>query len=127
MSLVLLAALFCWYKIEEMELEGYKIKREEGYFIYWIYSELNGNWTPFRKGINYNGFLIFKKSGKFIRMKTKKKSKAAKWWGEPIEIVKGMPDLSNDPVLIRKREEAVEALRKNPPPEWLLKRMRGED
>jgi len=48
-------------------------------------------------------------------------------WDEPIKIVKGMPDLRNHPFFVKKREEAVEALRKNPPPEWLLKRMRGED
>ena len=35
--------------------------------------------------------------------------------------------LENDPVLIRKREEAIRSWRKNPPPEWLLKRARGED
>ena len=35
--------------------------------------------------------------------------------------------LDNDPVFIRKREEAVRSLQENPPPEWILKRMRGED
>jgi hypothetical protein len=48
-------------------------------------------------------------------------------WDEPIKIVKGMPDLLNDPVLIRKREECIKSLTENPPPEWLLKKMRGED
>jgi hypothetical protein len=35
--------------------------------------------------------------------------------------------LENDPVLIRKREECIKSLTENPPPEWILKRMRGED
>lgn len=35
--------------------------------------------------------------------------------------------LANDPVLIREREEAMRSWRENPPPEWLLKRARGED
>lgn len=35
--------------------------------------------------------------------------------------------MANDPVLIRKREEAVRSWLENPPPEWLLKRARGED
>ena len=35
--------------------------------------------------------------------------------------------LDNDPVFIKKREDAVRDLLDNPPPEWILKRMRGED
>ncbi|MDO6434257.1 hypothetical protein Q4E93_26845 [Flavitalea sp. BT771] len=35
--------------------------------------------------------------------------------------------LDNDPVFIKKREDAVRDLLENPPPEWILKRMRGED
>jgi len=35
--------------------------------------------------------------------------------------------LANDPVFIRKGEECVKSLTENPPPEWILKRMRGED
>jgi len=34
--------------------------------------------------------------------------------------------LENDPVFIKKREEAIRSWRENPPPEWLLKRARGE-
>lgn len=26
-----------------------------------VWGELGGNWVPFKKGVNYNGFLIFKK------------------------------------------------------------------
>jgi hypothetical protein len=35
--------------------------------------------------------------------------------------------LANDPFFIKKREEAVRDWLESPPPEWLLKRTRGED
>ncbi|MBN8855389.1 MAG: hypothetical protein BGO55_27255 [Sphingobacteriales bacterium 50-39] len=35
--------------------------------------------------------------------------------------------MANDPVLNRKAEECVKSLTENPPPEWILKKMRGED
>lgn len=35
--------------------------------------------------------------------------------------------VANDPVFIKKREEAIRSLRENPPPEWIQKLMRGED
>jgi len=38
-----------------------------------------------------------------------------------------LPDLDKDPFFIKKREDAVRDLLDNPPPEWILKRMRGED
>ena len=61
-------------------------------------------------------------------MKAKKKSNTVKW-GTPIKVVKSnLPALlDKDPVFMRKREEAIRSLRENPPPEWILKRMRGED
>jgi hypothetical protein len=31
-----------------------------------IYGKIAHDWVPFKKGVNYKGFLIFKKSGKFI-------------------------------------------------------------
>jgi hypothetical protein len=59
-------------------------------------------------------------------MKAKKKSTVVKW-NDPIRVVKNMPNLDNDPVFMKKREDAVRDLLENPPPEWILKRMRGED
>ena len=35
--------------------------------------------------------------------------------------------MDDDPVFIKKREEAIKSWLENPPPEWLLKRARGED
>ena len=32
----------------------------------------------------------------------------------------------DDPVVLRKAEEATKSLLETPPPEWVLKRMRGE-
>jgi len=58
-------------------------------------------------------------------MKEKKKSNIVKW-GEPIKVNKNLPSLKNDPVFLKKKEEAIKALRENPPPEWLLKKDRGE-
>jgi hypothetical protein len=37
-----------------------------------------------------------------------------------------LPNLDNDPFFVKKREEAIRSLRENPPPEWILKRMRGD-
>ncbi|HEY4206268.1 MAG TPA: hypothetical protein VGM31_05640 [Puia sp.] len=60
-------------------------------------------------------------------MMMKKRSNIVKW-NSPIKVIKmNLPDLGKDPFLIKKREDAVEAMERNPPPEWLLKRMRGED
>jgi len=59
-------------------------------------------------------------------MKAKKKNIVVKW-DEPIKVVKGMPNLDNDPFFIKKREDAIKAMLENPPPEWILKKMRGED
>ena len=61
-------------------------------------------------------------------MKTKKKDDTSAYkihWIKPGSKFAKM--LENDPVSIRKREEAIESLRKNPPPEWIQKLMRGED
>lgn len=60
-------------------------------------------------------------------MKSKKKTNTVKW-DHPIKVVKmDLPDLDKDPFFIKKREDAVRDLLDNPPPEWILKRMRGED
>jgi hypothetical protein len=59
-------------------------------------------------------------------MKSKKKGNLIKWGGS-IKTVENMPTYENDPVFLKKKEEAIKALQDNPPPEWILKRMRGED
>lgn len=59
-------------------------------------------------------------------MKAKKKDNIVKW-REPIKVNKNLPSLKNDPVFLKKREEAIEDMRENPPPEWIQKLMRGED
>jgi hypothetical protein len=60
-------------------------------------------------------------------MKSKKKNNTVKW-GIPIRVVKSdLPNLDNDPFFVKKREEAIKSLTENPPPEWILKKMRGED
>jgi hypothetical protein len=35
--------------------------------------------------------------------------------------------LAKDPYFIKKREDCIKSMQENPPPEWILKRMRGED
>jgi len=60
-------------------------------------------------------------------MKAKKKINNVVKWREPIKVNENLPSLKNDPVFLKKREEALKALRENPPPEWLLKRGRGEN
>ncbi|HEY8971233.1 MAG TPA: hypothetical protein VIM64_19145 [Puia sp.] len=59
-------------------------------------------------------------------MKTKKKNDVYK-----IHRVKPGSKLAkamaNHPAFIKKGEECVKSLTENPPPEWILKRMRGED
>jgi hypothetical protein len=60
-------------------------------------------------------------------MKTNKKEDVIKC---KITVTEGKIDISkldNDPFFIKKWEDAVRAMEENPPPEWLLKRMRGED
>lgn len=60
-------------------------------------------------------------------MKSRKKSNTVKW-DHPIKVVKmNLPDPDTDPVLVRKREEFIKSWTENPPPEWILKRARGED
>jgi hypothetical protein len=61
-------------------------------------------------------------------MEQKKSSNTVKW-GTPIKLVKSdfAKLLDNDPFFIKKWDEAIKAMEENPPPEWILKRMRGED
>ena len=61
-------------------------------------------------------------------MKTKKKDDTSAYKIHRVKPGSKLDKMmANDPVLIRKREEAIESLRRNPPPEWIQKLMRGED
>jgi hypothetical protein len=44
-----------------------------------------------------------------------------------ITVVESLPDYSNDPFFLKKLEEAYKALAECPPPDFILKRMRGEE
>lgn len=42
-----------------------------------------------------------------------------------ISVVEELPDYSNDPVFIKKREEAIKALTEAPLPDFILDRIEG--
>ena len=44
-----------------------------------------------------------------------------------IKVVDNLPSSDNDPFFIKKKEDAIKALTECPPPDFLLKRMRGEE
>jgi hypothetical protein len=61
-----------------------------------------------------------------------KKSEFREWLERERAKIKVVDDPSffiadDDPAVLRKAEEATKSLLETPPPEWLLKRMRGEE
>jgi hypothetical protein len=61
-------------------------------------------------------------------MKTKKKDDTSAYKIRRVKPGSRLAKMvANDPVFEKKREEAIRDWLENPPPEWLLKRARGED
>lgn len=59
-------------------------------------------------------------------MKSNKKDNNVKW-GITIKENKNIPSMESDPFFVKQLQEAIKDMERNPPPEWILKRMRGED
>ena len=102
--------------------------------MFYVYGRRDGQWEPFRKNVNYDAFLASRIECITLKEQTESYMKqfqkpTLKWRerhpGDKFDV--DMPDLSNDPYVIKKAEAARKSLEKTGIPkelEELLKRRR---
>lgn len=96
-----------------------------------VYGYVGENWERFQKNINYTAFLITRKTKDYLLlqeptvdyMATPPKNNTSKVIIHR-RVATDLPDLSNDPTVLRKTAEAKAFLEKHPIPKEFLRKPR---
>ena len=96
--------------------------------LFYVYGRREGNWQPFRKNINYDTFLIFRREFLILEevneiyMTSSTKKDAAPIIPYSYHLLEAPEKFAHVPAVVKKRTEALRILEESPFPEVLNKK-----